>query len=77
MRKIGPLLLLWGAMQAQLPPLIDRELFFGDPEIASVQLAPNGRWLSFLKPYNGTLNVWVQPLQGRQAGGGFSRYRQL
>ncbi|RMF48153.1 MAG: S9 family peptidase [Bacteroidetes bacterium] len=71
MQKIRPLLLLWGLMQAQLPPLLDRELFFGDPEIASLQLSPNGRWLSFLKPYNGTLNVWLQPLQEGQLGEAF------
>jgi len=58
-------------MQAQLPPLLDREVFFGDPEIASLQLSPNGRWLSFLKPYNGTLNVWLQPLQEGQLGEAF------
>lgn len=71
MRNIRLLLLLWGAMQAQLPPLLDRELFFGDPEIANVQLAPNGRWLSFLKPHNGTLNVWLQPLQDGKLGEAF------
>lgn len=43
-----------------LPPLIDRELFFGDPEIAGAQLSPDGRYISFLKPYNGTRNIWVK-----------------
>jgi dipeptidyl aminopeptidase/acylaminoacyl peptidase len=44
----------------QLPPLIDRELIFGDPEIAGAQLSPDGRHLAFLKPYNGTRNIWVK-----------------
>lgn len=46
----------------QLPPLIDREVFFGDPEIAGAQLSPDGRFLSFLKPHAGQLNVWVVPV---------------
>lgn len=41
-------------------PLIDRELFFGDPEISGSQLSPDGRWLSFLKPHNGARNIWVK-----------------
>ncbi|HET7710380.1 MAG TPA: S9 family peptidase [Thermoanaerobaculia bacterium] len=43
-----------------LPPLIDRELFFGDPEIASAQLSPDGRWISFRKPHMGVMNIWVK-----------------
>ena len=30
-------------------PLIDREIFFGNPEIAAGQLSPDGQWISFLK----------------------------
>lgn len=45
---------------AQLPPLIDRELFFGDPEIAGAQLSPDGAFIAFIKPYKGVRNVWVK-----------------
>jgi dipeptidyl aminopeptidase/acylaminoacyl peptidase len=45
---------------AELPPLIDRELFFGDPEIVGAQLSPDGRYLAFIKPHNGTRNIWVK-----------------
>jgi dipeptidyl aminopeptidase/acylaminoacyl peptidase len=45
---------------AGLPPIIDRELFFGDPEIAGSQLSPDGRFISFLKPFKGTRNIWVK-----------------
>jgi hypothetical protein len=31
------------AAEAGLPPLLDRELFFGNPEIAGAQLSPDGR----------------------------------
>jgi hypothetical protein len=45
---------------AGLPPLIDRELFFGNPEISSATLSPDGRYVAFRKPWNGTLNIWVK-----------------
>jgi len=41
-------------------PLLDRELFFGDPEISGSQLSPDGKWLSFIKPYEGARNIWVK-----------------
>lgn len=44
------------------PKLLDRELFFGDPEISGAQLSPDGKYLSFLKPLDGTRNVWVKKL---------------
>lgn len=44
------------------PALIDRELLFGDPEISGAQLSPDGKFLSFIKPYNGTRNLWVKGL---------------
>lgn len=43
-----------------LPPLIDRELFFGNPEITSATLSPDGKYLAFVKPWKNTLNVWVK-----------------
>jgi len=43
-----------------LPPLLDRELFFGNPEIASAQLSPDGRYIAFLKPWKDTRNIWVK-----------------
>jgi len=45
---------------AKLPPLIDRQVFFGDPEISGAQLSPDGKWLSFRKPYRGVVNIWVK-----------------
>lgn len=41
-------------------PLLDRELFFGNPEISSGQLSPDGKFISFMKPYEGIMNVWVK-----------------
>ena len=45
---------------ANMPPLIDRNVFFGDPEISGAQLSPDGKWISFRKPYRGVMNVWVK-----------------
>jgi len=45
---------------AQLPPLIDREIFFGDPEISEAQISPNGKFISFIKPFNNVRNIWVK-----------------
>ncbi len=47
-------------LRADLPPLIDRELFFGDPEISGAQLSPDGKFITFLKPFEGTRNIWVK-----------------
>jgi dipeptidyl aminopeptidase/acylaminoacyl peptidase len=48
------------AQSGTLPPLIDRELFFGNPEISGAQISPDGRYVSFLKPYKDTRNIWVK-----------------
>lgn len=44
-------------------PLLDRELFFGNPRIANGQLSPDGHWLSFVQPFDGILNVWVKRIE--------------
>ncbi|MEM9945542.1 MAG: alpha/beta fold hydrolase [Cyanobacteria bacterium P01_D01_bin.36] len=46
--------------QTALPPLIERELFFSDPEIIGAQLSPNGQFLAFQKPLDGVINIWVK-----------------
>lgn len=47
-------------VHAQAPPIIDRELFFGDPEIAGAQISPDGAYIAFIKPFKGTRNIWVK-----------------
>ena len=56
-------LLVFGTIastQGGLPPLIDREIFFGNPEIAGAQISPDGTYLAFRKPYKDTMNIWVK-----------------
>jgi dipeptidyl aminopeptidase/acylaminoacyl peptidase len=43
-------------------PLIPREVLFGNPERAAVQLSPDGQHISWLAPEQGRLNVWVAPV---------------
>jgi dipeptidyl aminopeptidase/acylaminoacyl peptidase len=46
--------------QTSQAPLIDRELFFGDPEISAAQISPDGKFIAFVKPFKGTRNIWVK-----------------
>lgn len=66
-RAFACLALLVGCAAAQqknalagLPPLIDREIIFGNPEISSPQISPDGRYLTFLRPWHDTRNIYVK-----------------
>lgn len=41
--------------------LIPRAALFGNPVRAQARLSPDGRYVSFLAPKNGILNVWIAP----------------
>lgn len=43
-----------------MTPIINREIFFGNPTIMGGKVSPNGEFISFIKPYEGMLNVWVK-----------------
>ena len=45
----------------EVPPLIPRQLLFGNPDKASAQISPDGANISWLAPLEGVLNVWVAP----------------
>ena len=53
-------------------PIIGREVFLGNPEIAGGQLSPDGKFISFLKPYKGVLNIYV-----KKTDDPFEKARQL
>jgi dipeptidyl aminopeptidase/acylaminoacyl peptidase len=62
-------LLLLGALSSSspafaqtMPPVLDRDLFFGNPEISGAQLSPDGQFIAFIKPWKDTRNVWVKRL---------------
>ncbi len=44
------------------PPLIHRDDFFEDPDISGAQLSPDGKYISFLRPYNGTRNIYLKKI---------------
>lgn len=42
-------------------PLIPRKILFGNPDKTSLKISPDGKYLSFIAPVAGVLNVWVAP----------------
>ena len=42
-------------------PLIQRSALFGNPVRAQARLSPDGRYISFLAPKDGILNIWLAP----------------
>lgn len=52
---------LGAAAQAGADPLIPRAALFGNPAKASARISPDGKWLSWLAPVDGVLNIWVAP----------------
>jgi dipeptidyl aminopeptidase/acylaminoacyl peptidase len=62
-RAAGALALLLSAtpLPAQLPPLISRDILFGNPERASPKLSPDGQRLAWVAPdKKNVLQVWVK-----------------
>jgi dipeptidyl aminopeptidase/acylaminoacyl peptidase len=54
--------------QAGLPPLIPREILFGNPARTDPKVSPDGSQLSWLAPdKSNTLNVWTSALDGTNA----------
>lgn len=49
--------------QANLPPLIPREILFGNPEKTSPRLSPDGKYLAYIAPdENNILQVWLRTI---------------
>jgi dipeptidyl aminopeptidase/acylaminoacyl peptidase len=57
---------------AQLPELVDRDLFFGEVEIGGAQLSPDGKYITFLRPHLNNRNIWI-----KKVGDEFSAARPL
>jgi len=43
------------------PELISRKVIFDNPERTGGQISPDGKWLGYIAPRDGVLNVWVAP----------------
>ncbi|MGL6140620.1 MAG: S9 family peptidase, partial [Planktothrix sp.] len=49
------------ATVTELPPLIPRELLFGNPERTSPSLSPEGKYLAYIAPdEKNILQVWLK-----------------
>ena len=42
-------------------PLIPREALYGNPTRSSGMVSPDGKWLSWMAPHEGVMNVWLAP----------------
>ncbi|MDB5696031.1 MAG: family peptidase [Sphingomonas bacterium] len=42
-------------------PLIERAKLFGNPTRTAGRLSPDGKWLSYIQPRDGVMNLWVAP----------------
>jgi len=42
-------------------PLIPRDHLFGNPTRSQGRISPDGKWLSWLAPENGVMNIWIAP----------------
>jgi dipeptidyl aminopeptidase/acylaminoacyl peptidase len=53
------------ALRADAPPLIPREVLFGNPEKVSPQISPDGKRLAWIAPNDkNVLQVWVKTIGG-------------
>jgi hypothetical protein len=54
------------AVRAELPPLIPREILFGNPACSQPQISPDGDQIAWLAPdQNDVVNVWISSIGGR------------
>ncbi len=50
-------------VEAPIPDLVDRELYFGNPDKIQVRISPDGKYFSYRAPVNGVMNIWVAPIE--------------
>jgi dipeptidyl aminopeptidase/acylaminoacyl peptidase len=54
--------------RAELPPLIPRDVLFGNPEKSGVQISPDGKHIAYLASDDkNVLQVWVRPIDKAEA----------
>src|ERR1700748_1101312 len=56
--------------------LIPRTALFGNPVRAQARLSPDGRYMSFLAPKNGVLNVWLAPFGKLEAAQAINEHKK-
>ena len=48
-------------VQVPAVPLIERAKLFGNPSRTTGRISPDGKWLAWIAPRDGVLNIWVAP----------------
>ncbi len=56
--------------------LLPRSVFFGNPDLKSVNLSPDGKYLSWLAPDEGVMNVWIAPASDLSKARSITRVRK-
>src|SRR5262249_20746480 len=66
---VALLTLAWaGTAAADLPPLIARDILFGNPERTSPRISPDGKYLAYIAPdEKNVLQVWMQTIGEKDA----------
>lgn len=62
-RMLGTKLVSTNAEQ----PLLTRQILFGNPVRSQGRISPDGKWVSWLAPLDGVLNIWVAPADDPEA----------
>jgi len=52
---------------AAMPPQIPLEDFFKNPEKSAYQISPDGKFISFMAPYESRMNIFVQKAGSEKA----------
>ena len=55
--------------------VIPRSALFGNPEKTQARVSPDGKYVSFIAPKDGVLNVWVGPRSELRRQAGDQRYQ--
>lgn len=45
--------------------LIARETLFGNPKKVGVKISQDGKYISYIAPHKGVLNVWIAPVDDK------------
>ena len=53
--------------EVKVPDLVDRELFFGNPDKIQVRISPDGKYFSYRAPVNNVMNIWVAPIENPES----------
>lgn len=51
------------AIEGTARPLLARRKLFGNPSRTQAAISPDGRFLSWIAPQEGVLNIWIAPLE--------------